>query len=76
MAREKFVITRQLPVETEDGELTPYGMRVAEAYASQWCEDWTRDLVLEETFPELTGFFQDIRTDAQLAFQHAQPVED
>lgn len=73
--KPKFVLTKQRPTETKDGELTPYGMEVAHAYAAQWCEDWTRDLVIEETFPELTGLFQDIREDAELAFMHAQPAE-
>ena len=76
MAMQKMILDLQkvLPVEDEDGMLTPYGMQVAEAYAREWVVEGLQNFELEERFPELEGFFQDIRTDHELAYTHAQPL--
>lgn len=58
------------PLEDADGVLTRRGMEIAHSYAKRWVEG-QRDLSLERQFPELAGFFYDLRIDSELARQHA-----
>jgi len=62
------------PTETEEGLLTPFGMKLAHAYARKWVEENARDLSLEREYPELSGLFYDIRVDPGLAREHALPI--
>ncbi len=62
------------PVESEEGLLTKFGMRVAHQYARAWVSG-IRQLDLERKFPELAGLFYDIRIDTELAREHAIPFE-
>jgi len=59
------------PVQDSDGVLTAFGMQIAGRYAKQWVEKNTRDLSIERLFPELSSFFFDLRSDAELARAHA-----
>lgn len=60
--------------EDSDGVLTPFGMQVAQQYASAW-KQGQRATSIERTHPELVGLFYDIRKDAELANMHALPIE-
>lgn len=70
----KFTLSKGSQVETDEGELTPKGMEVAEQYAQAWVDRNMRDLSLERMFPELEGLFYDIRIDPALARRHATPT--
>ncbi len=76
MKKIRYVIDleKAKPTETEDGELTEFGMKVLHAYALRYVKTFERDLVIERRFPELAGTFQDVRTDPEYAFNHAQPL--
>jgi hypothetical protein len=60
------------PTESDDGVLTRTGMRIAHQYAKLWVAKGARDLNLERQHPELAGLFFDIRSDSQLAREHAK----
>ena len=57
-------------VEDAEGLLTPLGMQIAHAYAKAWLAG-RRDADLERKYPGLAGLFYDIRTDPDLAAEHA-----
>jgi hypothetical protein len=59
------------PVESEEGILTPLGMKIAHEYAKLWVSEGSRDLNLEREYPTLSGLFYDIRVDSDLAREHA-----
>jgi hypothetical protein len=59
------------PVESEEGLLTPLGMQVAHEYAKTWVNENARNLKLEREYPTLAGLFWDLRTDSELAREHA-----
>jgi hypothetical protein len=61
------------PVESEEGLLTPLGMKIAHQYAVAWVNENKRDLALEREYPSLIGLFYDIRVDSELAREHAIP---
>ena len=69
----RYVMDFQKACATEDAEglLTPLGMKLAHRYARKWVEESKRDLELEREHPELLGLFWDIRTDPELAREHA-----
>ena len=70
--RPKFMLLQKsAAVEDEDGALTPTGMAVAERYARRWVADGVRDLEVERQYPTLAGLFYDIRSDPDLAREHA-----
>lgn len=62
---------KPMPVENEEGLLTPFGMELAHRYASKWIQSQTRDLDMERMYPQLAGLFHDIRVDSELAERHA-----
>lgn len=60
------------PVQDSDGVLTSFGMQIAEKYATAWVKNNMREVELERLYPELEGFFYDIRVDPELAREHAE----
>ena len=71
----KFVLDPKKLTENDEGELTPYGMRVLHRYAKKWVKGNVRDLELERVHEELEGPFQDIRQDPEYANYHALPMD-